>query len=170
MLQYLLYLCIDYCIMDTIKRTGTIFLVILLLFANIGLSVVRHICHASQEENIAAFTEFEVGESPSCCCAGEGTPVTKSQDPLTESFNPVPCCSDITQYIKADITSLPAGKSITIDQTVIQMHLPLILLSDTGPDQVLVRLIPESSQPPPLPGGKDLVLFLHQVKIPALCC
>ncbi len=157
--------------MKTIQRIAAFLLLLVFLFGTTGLSVFRHICHSSNENNTSVYPEF-FKNAASSCCADELTGYTSAgsgkateSDPF-QHFNPAPCCKIIISFFKLEILTVRVEKVVFHTffsryplYAISLLQLPVFL-------QPLLQPAYFQYHSPPL-FGKMLVQFLHQMKIPA---
>ena len=152
--------------MTIVKRTVILLIIAIFLFANIGISVLRHICHSSNTTEVRVYPEFSHETCSGCCCI-ENTPTDRLPiDPDSIHFESVPCCQDVVSYLKPELSFLPAEKHISADIFLISFASPLFLLPESVRKPVIGAMLKHRDHAPPVT-GKLLVYFLHQIKIPA---
>jgi hypothetical protein len=152
--------------METVKRTGTLLLLMIFLFGITGLSVFRHTCTSSNKEKTAFYAGI-FKEAPGSCCGDEAMdqPVC-SHAGLPQAFDEPSCCKSTTSFLSLHIISERQDKLAM--QGALSFQVPQALtLSDPAPaSQVLIRPVHFQFHSPPR-YGKQLVHYLHQIKIPA---
>jgi hypothetical protein len=143
-------------------RNSLIFLMLAaFLTASCGVSFYVHECRSSQTRDVFAFPEI-FNQRSSCGC--EEVATGPAPDPFI-SFHEQDCCKTSHVYLKAKISGLPVfsqaeGKLLF---TAAQVDLPgLTLVNEKSPQ---IKEVISFYHPPPL-YGKELIHFLHQIKIP----
>jgi hypothetical protein len=156
--------------LDIMKKTPTrilcLVMAVLILFANAGTLMVRHVCHSSHGLEVSVFGEYlQQGES-SCCCACTPDSCTPVSDTRVH-FAEVPCCQEFVSYLKAELESLPTIKPVKLVFAQVPGILPVpAFVEEERSLEASVSIGPEDPSPPP--SGRSLVISFHQLKIPAI--
>ena len=152
--------------MKTVKRIGVLSLLVVFLFGIMGISIFHHTCSSSNEDRISVYAEI-FKEAPGSCCEGETIdvlPVNFSD--LPQNFAPTPCCVSTNSFLMLHFISERLDKLTVKDvsQTPL-LSLPLLRVCSIE-NQLEVHPVYFQFYSPPL-FGKQLIHFLHQIKIPA---
>jgi hypothetical protein len=147
-------------------------LLVVFLLGTTGVSILRHICNTSHSDNVSLYPGIFVNRLTDCCgetqdaCACMHTPEEPSQ-PLQPEIFTGDCCKTIATFLRLEIQTLRGEK---LEFTTALKDLPGILpfMTDVIPaDPVRDQSCPVQWHAPPVIFGKELVHFLHQIKIPA---
>lgn len=142
-------------------RSISLFLLLLVFFTgSTGFTFIRHSCLLSGESAFAAYPEVFPNDV-SCCC--KTAPVS---DPRPEkTLEKEDCCKNIRGFVKLAITGFPVLSFHAPDPTSLPVN-PLLFADrpQAAETDWNVRIIRDDPFPPP--GGKDLILSIHQIKIP----
>lgn len=145
------------CTMNTLRRTGLTLLAALVLLSTTGFNVWHHICGC----------EF-ASESlhPHSCCEKESAVPIDEGEPCNDGCgHDHSGCRNIPVYYKAPIVAVSQ-----VSKTIVPDILPP-LLCEIAPVQSETDQAPQDAAivrfgHPPLMTGRDLVCFLHQLRIP----
>ncbi len=156
--------------MKTVKRVGSIFFLLVFLFGTTGLTVLRHTCISSKQNNVTVFPEFfkssddgcceneTTGYASACCSCHE----TAGTHPQVDSS---PCCKSDLSFFKLEILTKTVDK-LKLDVLNAFLHFrsnPLVSIPLF--EQPVFEYAHYQFHSPPL-FGRTLVYFLHQIKIP----
>jgi hypothetical protein len=156
--------------MTAIKNIGVIFLLSVFLFSSMGVSILHHICNTSNTDDVTLYPEFFQMPGSSCCEGGQedlacypDTETTSSDNTLY--FNAAPCCVSINSFLKLEMVTIRAEKLMinSFPTLVPQYFLPVPEIAAIESIKYPIHFL--QFHPPPL-GGKQLIHFLHQQKIP----
>lgn len=146
-------------------RILTLLLFGLFLYANTGFVVVRHICSTDPVDRVRIFGEYATEESSGCCCCAEEVQISDNDGHSSLNLMPAPCCKELYSYLKADFTSLPSTKIRDFVYPNPAPEFPMLCMEEPVAEPQVIRPVPVTDPVPP-PGGKTLIYYLHQVKIP----
>ena len=151
--------------MDTAKRIGNLFLLAVFLFGITGLSIFHHTCTSSNQQRVSLYAEIYKAAPGSCC--GDEAYEHSHHATSNQQFDAVPCCKSTNIFLTLQFTSerLPKLVSQTVetaDVPFLTQFCPVPASDQKQPAAGLFRV-----HSPPL-FGKQLIHFLHQIKIPAL--
>ena len=152
--------------MEAVKRIGTLFLLVIFLFGITGLSVFHHTCGSSHKDKVTLYAEI-FKAAPGSCCEGEALKYASGcLEDMTRKFDATPCCKSTNTFLSLHIVTERHDKLVIKGFASIPISFPASL-----PVFILTDPIPGSSvyfqfYSPPLT-GKQLVHYLHQIKIPA---
>lgn len=144
------------------SKTLIVSLAILLLLANVGISVRAHYCHGNLSQ-IVAYSEFGISNEILCNCKIEIKTSLPSNSGHTQ-LQKHTCCKNTYTFNKLHVEST----------VVMSQHFELIKYHAFS----IIEFIKEESfeavkkhipSPPLIPSfsGKKLILFLSQLRIPA---
>jgi len=150
-----------------LKRTGAAGFLVIYLIGVTGLSVSRHTCSMSNRETVAFYAGI-YRKAPGSCCGDEDACMAGSSHPgLILSFNAIPCCRNVNTFLVLNVPT----------ENQDRLALPGISPVPAPPSQPaansrfepcpVVQYIFYRYHSPPR-SGKQLVHYLHQIKIPAL--
>jgi len=152
--------------METVKRIGILGLLAVFLFGITGLSVFHHTCTSSNQEKIAFYAEI-FKQAPGSCCEDDAIdhPVAGLTG-MSLSFDATSCCKSTTSFLALRIISERQDKLVI--PYAIPMPAPNLrpLSQPAFESQVLIHPVHFQFHSPPR-YGKQLVHYLHQIKIPA---
>jgi hypothetical protein len=142
--------------MNRLRQTGVVFLVVLVLAGTAGFNVWHHIC---------ACRPVVVEKVHSCCEKSVPEPVRTADACGTGCAHDHKGCRNVPVWFKAPIVAVPAVQKVSLPELVQAMvtELPFIPVLSAEPAGAGFTLSHE--KPPPL-SGKELVFFLHQLRIP----
>ena len=143
--------------MNTLRKTGLTLRAALVLLSTTGFNVWHHICGCR-------FAPEEL-HPHACCQADVPLPVSK-EDPCGDGFGECHAgCRNVPVYFKASIIAVPLAQKLSLLQAdqVLVADVPFLPTFNAESDQHGFFCKPEK---PPLIGGKHLILFLHQLRIP----
>jgi len=146
-------------------RFFTLLLLGLFLYANTGFTIVRHICSADPVDRVMIFNEYTAGESSGCCCCSGADQISDCDGHASPYLMLAPCCKEFYSYLKADLTSLPSTKIRDFLYPALTSDFPMLCIEDPVSEPRVIGPVPVADPVPP-PGGKTLIYYLHQVKIP----
>lgn len=157
--------------MKALHRIGTFMILLVFLLGTTGLSVFHHICRMEHEDRVSVFPGFYTDPGSSCCSdETDGTccacTANAAHNCSRESFSTDPCCKNVASFFRLEILTLRVEK----------LSLPA-LEAGPVPERIAARQCLETElriepaailtfHPPPL-SGRNLVNYLHQIKIPA---
>jgi hypothetical protein len=158
--------------MKIVQRIGILFLLLVFLFGTTGLSVFHHFCHTSNQGNVTLYPELFQSPGSSCCGNESATgymcasyePI--SADPLSQHIDASPCCKSTTTLFKLEILTEKVGKLVLRTVSEPQPLFSVSLITIQPFEQPLLKPAHFQFYSPPL-FGKNLVHYLHQMKIPA---
>ena len=141
-----------------------LFLLAVFLTGSTGMTYSIHTCRSSGKSSLKFYPEV-FSKYPSCCCEEtEGGAI-----PSEEMFNEQDCCKTVNGFIKTVFTGIPLNyhfdKILSVE--LVYSDISLIHLNFPEPLQKIFVSIEDHS--PPL-SGRNLVYFLHQIRIPAPGC
>jgi hypothetical protein len=143
-------------------RNSLVFLMLAaFLTATSGISFYIHECRSSQTKDVFVFPEIFNQRSACGCDEAVAKPAA---DPFI-SFHEPDCCKTSFVYLKAKIAGLPVF-SLTEGKPLL-IAVPAVvpgMIPDTEKTPETGEVI-SFYHPPPL-SGRELIHFLHQIKIP----
>jgi hypothetical protein len=152
--------------MKTVRHTGIFFLLFVFLFSSTGISILHHICSTSNNDLVSIYPEFFKTAGSSCCEPDEAnSPVEPSESQIPQNFSAMPCCSNITSFLKLEIVTLRAEKLVINSFTTCVPQYTLALPEIKTNESFSIPGFFFQFYSPPL-SGKRLIYFLHQSKIP----
>ncbi|NCA77471.1 MAG: hypothetical protein EOM90_14155 [Alphaproteobacteria bacterium] len=146
-------------------RVFTLLLLGIFLYANTGFTVVRHICNVDPFDQVMIFNEYTTEASSGCCCCSGAVQISDGDGHASPYLMPAPCCKEFYSYLKADLTSLPSTKIRDFLYPALTPDFPMLCIEELVSEPPVIRPVPVANPVPP-PGGKTLIYYLHQVKIP----
>ena len=151
--------------MNTVKRIGNLILLAVFLFGITGLSIFHHNCTSSNQQRISLYAEI-FREAPGSCCGDEVTEPS-GHVAVQQQFDAVPCCKSTNIFLTLHFFSerLPKLVVQTVETAAVPFLTPLCPVAAIDQQPLAAGLFRVHS--PPL-FGKQLIHFLHQIKIPAL--
>ena len=145
----------------SIFRSVPVFMLLLVFLAgSTGFTFIRHSCLSSGTTGFSAYPEVFQKE-PSCCC--ETFPASATLP--GSAFNDEDCCKNIRGFIKFPVAGFPVLSFHVLNPVC----LPLSPLLDQNRPRFFendFNILLSNDDPSPPPGGKALVLSIHQIKIP----
>ncbi len=156
--------------MKTLVRIGSLFMILVLLYGTAGMTVLHHVCNSSRTDEVTLYPGILEDKGSSCC--GEEMGMTRPVLPGNEKstgnscVDEPPCCTSILKYYKLDITQVRISEPVVTAISVAEIPSPVA--SATAPARTTHPMHSGffRFKSPPL-SGKALVIFLHQVRIPA---
>ena len=153
-------------IMEIVKRTGILALLMVFLFGITGISIFHHGCTSSSNQQVTVYAEI-YRQAPVSCCEGEAfEPFAGHHEGLPQNITATPCCKSTNAFLALHIITERTHK------LALQPEAP-VLISYTGPAAEplpekpgLFHTIRVQFHSPPR-FGTELIHFLHQIKIPA---
>ncbi len=142
--------------MNRIRQTGTVFLVLLMLAGTTGFNVWHHVCACRPVAEVKVHS----------CCEAEATrPVSGADACGTGCAHDHKGCKDVPVYFKATIIAVPAVHKVLLPELarVLVSELPFIPAAAGETDEP--QFVISRDKPPPR-AGKQLVYYLHQLRIP----
>lgn len=148
---------------NVLHRFIEMFLLVCFLTGTTGVSFYIHTCSSANKRDVYAFPEIKK-PAGSCCCDNEIHHGTSCNDHLV--FDAVPCCTQQYLYFKAAFLSLVPCDHFVQFETVTPVAATLLPVQnpELSPNVTYCRFLTGKS--PPL-SGRDLVFFLHQIRIPS---
>lgn len=140
--------------MNRLRQTGSIFLVIMVLFSTTGFTLWHHICACQPVKEVHS------------CCPGDMQEPVKTNDACgTGCAHDHKGCKDIPVYYKASIVAISLNVKVVPDDlsTALEIELPFISEHDNAS---VNNILPVYKERPPPRAGRDLVFYLHQIRIP----
>jgi hypothetical protein len=153
--------------MSWLKRTGTVLLILLVLLSTTGINVYRHIC-ACAIVNAAAKGHSccrQPAPEDSCCQAREHHGA-REDSPATGCANHHKGCRTASVYLKASLLALPASPKVMFPQILFPLLTGLSYGDLTPGLPEAASFVPSCTGSPPLLAGRQLVTYLHQIRIP----
>jgi hypothetical protein len=148
-------------------------IILLILASSGGISFVIHHCYTSKTEHVKLFAdnykcktetqaEAEADQAkPACCCSKHQESI---EDKSLNHINKSECCTNTYKFLQFSYqyeNSMAAFKLILNQFTVIT---PFTIFQNT---ETNIQPKPYLYHPPPLIlAGKDLIHFIHNIKIP----
>ncbi len=152
--------------MEIVKRTGILALLMVFLFGITGISIFHHGCTSSSNQQVTVYAEI-YWQAPVSCCEGEAfEPSRGHHDGLPQHITATPCCKSINTFLALHIATERIN-SLKLQQTApVVINTPALLPVALPENPVRLQTSRFQFHSPPL-FGKELVHFLHQIKIPA---
>jgi hypothetical protein len=151
--------------METLKRIGSIVLLMVFLFGITGLSVFHHTCSCSNEEHTVLYTDI-FKEAPGNCCGDESMDIPVDRHSAqSPAFDASSCCKSTTTFLALHIISERQDKSVMLPALSFGAPLSLALPGLSLENPLLIHAVHYQFHSPPR-FGKQLVHYLHQIKIP----
>jgi hypothetical protein len=142
--------------MKRIRQTGLIFLVMLMLAGTTGFNIWHHVC---------ACRPVTEAKTHSCCEGGAPAPATTDDACGTGCSHDHKGCKDIPVYFKASIIAVPAIQKTVLPELMQALVTELPFISGNEGEVLDYQFIISQDKPPPR-AGKELVFYLHQLRIP----
>ncbi len=150
---------------ENLKRVCSWMLFVIFLYSTTGFFVVRHICSAESSNTVTLFREYRDETASACSCCSENMVNRDPFDPFSMNMQPESCCRELHFYLKAELMPLPSQKISCSGQSALALELPFFNTGEQAIEVPEYRFGPVVEPKPP-PGCRNLIYFLHQVKIP----
>lgn len=144
-----------------IRSAAIIVLSVVFLVGMTGVSFFIHECSSSKKKEITAFPEF-FNQGSSCCCA-ETARSNSSCTPIEYAASS--CCKNTRVFLKTAVTGFPVISKI-FESSFTDYFADFYPLINCEPEKdPFLNYISLLDHSPPL-SGKQLILSIHQIKIP----
>jgi len=155
----------------SLQTIGALFFLLVFLYGNTGMSVLRHHCNSSGQTTITIFPDFHSQSDGGCCAMESSGRACENPDYITKGHEPqqideAPCCLNIVSYYKLEIVSERVQKQVLPILRVIQPLFQPILQSEMV-DNIVFAIPAYYQVHSPHITGRMLLCFLHQIKIPS---
>jgi hypothetical protein len=153
--------------MFMLNRVLSILMLIVFLFGTTGVTVLQHVCSIGQTRDITAINGITTETTGSCCCSQDQDCPDEDIPDDRQVISAQPCCSEITTLVKFDFVTVnsnelfftPLTDGFICFVTMLVVNPPLKI--DISNDPFF------QFHSPPLTGN-NLLLAIHQIKIPSL--
>jgi hypothetical protein len=146
-------------------------IILLILASSGGISFVIHHCYTAKSEHVKLFadnykckTEVQAETEqakPSCCCAKHQESIN---DESLNHINKSDCCSNTYKFLKF---TYQYENGISVFKLILSQLPHISMLTKLVNTETNIRPIPYIYHPPPhILAGKDLIHFIHNIKIP----
>ena len=153
--------------MKIVRYIGNIIILLVFLFGITGITVFHHICNSSNQETVTVYPELS-GSPSASCCEDDATAHVVFPDPAApQKIDPSPCCKSISSYLKLNYISERTEKLSLILYPVQESIFQANELTLPDPDQSCDQPVYFQFYSPPHRYGRQLIQYLHQIKIPA---
>jgi len=148
--------------MKVVYKISSLFLLVFITLSSVGISFYLHECGCRE----TTLFSFEAGYSDPeefCCCSVQ-TPST-AESSCCDEVEKEECCKDQYYFILLPFGPEPSTSITKTYDVKILSSLNIALVSSdefTRPTEPVIRL----HSPPVVLGGKLLIYFTHQIKIP----
>jgi len=151
--------------METFKRIGSLLLLMVFLFGITGLSVFHHTCSCSNEEHIVLYTDI-FKETPESCCGDASMDIpVDSHSAQSQGFEASSCCRSTTTFLVLHVISERQDEQVALPAISFPASLSLDLPGLSLESPLLIHAVHYQFHSPPR-FGKQLLHYLHQIKIP----
>ncbi len=163
--KYVIFAIAKY--METVRRIGSVVLLLVFLFGISGISIFHHTCTSSNLDRVTLYADIFHEAPPSCCADEAGDPVAPSFSGVNTAIDATPCCRNVNAFLVLHIVSNQFSRSLQVVSVPVVAFCfsDLSVKSTCDPFQIASGRFQFHS--PPL-AGRQLVHFLHQIKIPSL--
>ena len=152
--------------MNRLRRTGVFFLVLIVLFSTTGFTIWDHICGCRPSPEVAVSSCCVPEEATASCCEDEvPQPAEAGEDCGTGCGHDHNGCKEVPLYFKASIIAVPSVQKVVLPELVQALVTELPFLPGTDGEALNPRFAVIQDKPPPR-AGKELVFYLHQLRIP----
>ena len=157
--------------MKVVKNIAVLSLLLVFLLGTTGLSVLQHFCNSSKEHNVTIYPEFFNGSGATCCesesigCAC-GTHENSAGTSGGNNVDAVPCCKTTISFYRLEVNTLKPDFRV-FGAELFQISVESCDFSSLrAPADPFRGAAHFQFYSPPLLSGKQLVLYLNQLRIP----
>jgi hypothetical protein len=152
--------------MNRLRQIGVFLMVLLVLAGTTGFNAWHHICACRPVVEVKVHSCCEpVEETPSCCDTEAPAPVRTTDACGTGCTNDHKGCRDVPVYFKASIVAVPLVQKVTLPELA-QLAEIVIPFIPAVPGETADGGFTLAHNKPPPRAGKELVFYLHQLRIP----
>jgi hypothetical protein len=157
--------------MKALKSIFALLILVVFLFGTTGLSVFHHFCSSSNEHDVTLYPELFDGSGDSCCADEEAGYACARHQGSAQGANPLgfdapPCCKTVITFHKLEITSQRINRESFTSRLTHAAFAESVTPGFGLADRPVFTPAHFQFYSPPLLSGKQLVLFLNQLRIP----
>ncbi|HNY01551.1 MAG TPA: hypothetical protein PKG48_03135 [Bacteroidales bacterium] len=156
--------------MKIIRRIGALAMILVLLYGTAGMTVFHHICNGKHTDEVTLYSGILTGPESSCCgdemrVAPVACSMNSKADGASRIEEPA-CCKSLLAFYKLDVTQTRVMEPLHTTLAVADIPAAIeCAISAAHPPQDVTTSFYRFESPPL--SGRSLVIFLHQVRIPA---